>query len=232
MKKNTQIMLIIIMLFSCSSIEIKKDNVDYISDNSLFSYHDKDRRKYLKNVDSIYASVVDTGGVNIVKFYSFINNRFYVLSYQTDKRYLENHSRSWRMISGEIVVRNSSYLKINSIKKNKKMNDLLKNAVAHSILTVNKIRKTLDLNKYKKTSQYQRHLLDVSHVDFNTLKYKSDPGIVCVDNKNMIAGIQCGSYLLRKKAAINDLLTLFVIYDLKKNRPLRLQIINTGSVVK
>ena len=87
-----------------------------------------------------------------------------------------------------------------------------------------------NLNLFKKTARFARAMQHLKNKDLNKSPYIKDgaPKISFFDNEQQVIAIYCGKSILHKSEIRGDFLSYHVVYDLKKNKILRVCASNTG----
>jgi hypothetical protein len=183
---------------------------------------------------SAYGKLSDTGALNFFdEFYyedpDIFQRRFYV----KDGKFRTPHRFIWVHISGKYSrlsydADRKSEIEIRKFHHIPEFDKKLTWAKKYCKDWVGNNKLKIDLNAFKKTSGFSKALKDLEGVNFNKTEFIQDSSIVFFDAEKMIAGINCGKQVLRENVQRGDFLTYLAICDLKKEKLIKVKIVNTG----
>ena len=183
---------------------------------------------------SAYGKLSDTGVLNFFdEFYYQDPDGFQIRFYVQERKLQNPHHFIWVGVSGvysrvnyggdsknEIEIQNIFHVP----EYDKKLTWAKK--YCRDWVNINKLN--VDLNAFKKTNRFRKTLKELEALDFNKTEFIRDSSIVFFDIDNMICGINCGKQVLRENSQRGDFLTYLAICDIKREKLIRVKIVNTG----
>lgn len=175
-----------------------------------------------------YGWLFDTSAFNLFTVYTFDGERALLAQFSLTERLRQApHTGAWVQLSGQCVT--ARYLTASSYEPVPAIDDAVAVVTAAACAWVDAHRTTFDFNAYKSTQRFQQALASLyATLDLNAIPFEPAAEIVFIDAEQMIAGIDCGHYVLGETVQRGDYLTLLAIVDLDERRLHQVIVQNTG----
>lgn len=236
---NLSLILSVLALLGCTNQRQFQENrligLFQISEGSLFDHSNTRLPKDLSAKSFVlYGELFDTGELNLMDIYTFDGENALLRRYYVKNRVYQNPFNSvWVQVTGKYSRLDydsdgKNEVDISSFKKLSEIDKKVEKAEGYCSDWVSKNRTSYDLNEYKQTERFKNALSDLEHLDFNKTDFKIDHSLVYFDFDKMVIGVDCGKHTLRENIQRGDFLNYLAVYDLKNEKLLKVNIVNTG----
>ncbi len=175
-----------------------------------------------------YGWLFDTSAFNLFTVYTFDGERALLAQFTLTERIRQApHTGAWVQLSGQCVT--ARYLTAASYAPVPAIDDAIVDVMQATCAGVDAQRAQFDFNAYKSTQRFQQALASLyADLDLNAIPFQPAAEVVFIDGAQMIAGIDCGHYVLGETVQRGDYLTLLAIVDLDERQVSQVIVQNTG----
>ncbi|WP_372365786.1 hypothetical protein [Candidatus Uabimicrobium sp. HlEnr_7] len=169
------------------------------------------------------------GKHNYFTTYSYNNNLFSLQKYYVTNVVYNKPHPTWVKITGKYSQILGQRIEI-EIQEYSNLQAEWQEASKNSQLFIEKNLKTYDLNGFKTTTRFKVAMSHLREKNLNLSPYIkiNSPLVSHVDHDKGIIAIYCGKNMLHKSSIRGDFLSYYVVFNVNKEKIIRVSVVNTG----